>query len=101
MDDDDLVQTEVDGILPSLYTFLSGVNACENHPNFERLWHNFLQEEGRINSRSNPSNEENLSLAAKMKKVTGNKFPFKNNKGKNIRENESYLLHHKSDASVV
>jgi hypothetical protein len=30
VDDDDLVQTAVDGLPPSRETFMSGVNACEN-----------------------------------------------------------------------
>lgn len=52
VDDDDLVQTTVDGFPPSWDTFLSGINSHENKPNFERLWHDFIQEEGRINNRS-------------------------------------------------
>ena len=39
VDDDDLVQTVVDGLPPSWETFMSGVNTHENQPNFERLWH--------------------------------------------------------------
>jgi predicted secreted Zn-dependent protease len=54
-DDDNLVQTAVDCLPPSWETFLSGVNAHENQPNFERLWHDCLHEEGRIQSRSGPS----------------------------------------------
>ena len=45
VDVDELVQTAVDGLPPSWETFLSSVNACENQLNFERLWHDFLQEE--------------------------------------------------------
>jgi hypothetical protein len=48
VDDDDLVQTVVDGLPPSWETFLAGINARENQPDFERLWHDCLQEEGRI-----------------------------------------------------
>jgi hypothetical protein len=47
-DDDDLVHTVVDGLPPSWEVFLSGVNARETQPNFERLCHYCLQEEGRI-----------------------------------------------------
>jgi hypothetical protein len=52
VDDDDLVQTVVDGLPPAWEVFLSGVNARETQPNFERLWHDCLQEEGRIQCRT-------------------------------------------------
>jgi hypothetical protein len=42
VDDDDLVQTAVDG-LPDLWEiFLASVNRREAQPNFERLWHDCL-----------------------------------------------------------
>jgi hypothetical protein len=50
VDDDDLVQSIVDGLPSSWETFLARINARENQPNFERLWHDWLQEEGRIQS---------------------------------------------------
>ena len=49
--DDDLVQTAVDGLPPTWEVFLSGINSRETQPDFERLWHDCLQEEGRIQSR--------------------------------------------------
>ena len=77
MDDDDLVQTTVYGLPPSWETFISSVNDHEVHPRFERLWHDCMQEEGRIQGRNGPVKEENFSLAAKTKK--GKKFaPQKN-----------------------
>ena len=45
VDDDDLVQTVFDG-LPRLLGNLSG--GRESQPNFDRLWHDCLEEEGRI-----------------------------------------------------
>jgi len=39
VDDDDLVQTTVDGVPESWETFLSSVNRREVQPNFETLWH--------------------------------------------------------------
>jgi hypothetical protein len=36
-DDDDLVQTVVDGLPSSWETFLAKINARENQPDFERL----------------------------------------------------------------
>jgi hypothetical protein len=36
-DDDDLVQTVVDGLPSSWEAFLSKINARENQPDFERL----------------------------------------------------------------
>ena len=44
VDDDDLVQTTIDGISPSWEAFLIVVNGHEVQPNFERLWYDFLQE---------------------------------------------------------
>jgi hypothetical protein len=50
VDDDDLVQTVVDGLLetPSWESFLVGITAREVQPDFQRLWYDCLQEEGRI-----------------------------------------------------
>ena len=46
VDDDDLTQTVVDGLLSSWKTFLVVVNGREVQPNFERLRHDCLQEKG-------------------------------------------------------
>ena len=48
VDDDDLVQTVVDGLSSTWEAFLVAVNDRETQPNLERLWHDCLQEEGRI-----------------------------------------------------
>ena len=69
--DDDLVQTMVDGLPSSWETFMASVSGRENHPTFERLWHDCIEEEGR-NSRK-VTKEGNLTLAAKIKKI---KKPF-------------------------
>ena len=45
VDDDDLVQTVVDGLPNSWETFLASVGGCENQPNFERLCHDCIEEE--------------------------------------------------------
>lgn len=73
VEDDDLVQTDVDGLPPTWEVFLSGVNSRETQPDFERLWHDFLQEEGMIQSRIGFSKEENVALTSKTKK--GKRFP--------------------------
>ena len=73
VEDDDLVQTTVDGLPPTWEVFLSGVNSRETQPDFKRLWHDCLQEEGRIQSRIGFSKEENVALTAKTKK--GKRFP--------------------------
>ena len=44
VDDDDLVQTAVDGLPDSWEIFLASVNGREARPNFERLWHDYLEE---------------------------------------------------------
>ena len=71
VDCDDLVQTLVDGLPNSWETFLAFVSGHENHPNFERLWHDCLEEEGRTSGKA--TKEGNLALAAKTKKF---KNPF-------------------------
>ena len=43
VDDDELVQTIVDGIPNSWEMFLASASGCENQPNFERLWHDCLE----------------------------------------------------------
>lgn len=48
MDDDDLVQTVVDELSPSWEVFLVAVNGYEIQPNFDRLWHDCLKDEGRV-----------------------------------------------------
>ena len=72
---------------------MSGVSSHENQPNFERLYHNFLKEEGKINSISGLSNEENPSLATRQRKKRS--FPFR------IIEEESQVTCHKSYASTI
>ena len=42
VEDDDLVQTVVDGLPPTWEVFLSGINSRETQPDFERLWHDCL-----------------------------------------------------------
>ena len=79
VDDGDLVQIVVDGLPPSWETFLAGINAHENLLDFERLWHDCLQEEGRIQSRNGPSKEENLALTTRTRRgkrfTSQKKFP--------------------------
>ena len=61
------------GLPSSWETFLAIVSGRETQPNFDRLWHNCLEEEGRIQSRANGAKEGNLALIAKIKKF---KKPF-------------------------
>ena len=43
VDDDDLVQTVVDGLPSSWETFMASISGCENHPTFERIWHDCIE----------------------------------------------------------
>ena len=52
VDDDDLVQTVFYGLPSSWETFLAIVSGRETQPNFDRLWHDCLEEEGRIHNRT-------------------------------------------------
>ena len=71
VDDDDLVQTMVDGLPSSWETFMTSVYGRENQPTFERLWHDCIQEEGRNTDKV--IKEDNIALAAKTEKF---KKPF-------------------------
>ena len=48
VDDDDLVQTMVDGLPCSWETFMASVSGRENQTTFERLWHDCIEEEGTL-----------------------------------------------------
>ena len=52
VDDDDLVKAIFDDIPSSWDTFLYSVSGRETQPMFERLWHDFLQEESHTTTRS-------------------------------------------------
>ena len=68
VDDDDLVQTMFDGLPNSQETFLAAVSGRENQPNFDRLWHDCLEEEGRVQNKTTGTKEGNLALIAKTRK---------------------------------
>jgi hypothetical protein len=88
VDDDDLVQTTVDGLPESWETFLSSVNGREVQPNFERLWHDCLEEEGRLKSRNEPSTVKDHALSVKAKKWK--RFPQYKDKGKKLKGKHSH-----------
>jgi hypothetical protein len=67
VDDDDLVQAIFYGLPSSWETFLSSVSGREIQPTFERLWHDFLQEESHTTTRSEPMKEEHSTLASRFK----------------------------------
>jgi hypothetical protein len=67
-DDDDLVQTIVDGLPKSWETFLSSINGREVQANFERLWHDCLEEECRLKRRNKLSTVKDHALSIKAKK---------------------------------
>jgi len=68
VDDDDLVRTVFDGLPNSWETFMALVSGRENQPNFDRLWHDCLEEEGRVQSNVIGTKEGNLALTAKTRK---------------------------------
>ena len=77
-DDDDLVQSTFDGLSPAWELFLVAVNGRGVEPSFEKLWQDCLHEESRIKTRVGPVLQENLALAASMKKGKGKNFLRKN-----------------------
>ena len=66
-DDDDLVQTVVDGLPSSWETFMASVSGRENQPTFERLWHDCIEEEGRTSSKV--TKEGNLAAETKVQEA--------------------------------
>ena len=52
---------------------MASINGREVQPNFERLWHDCSDKEGRIQSRCGPPLEKDHALVAKTKK--GKNFP--------------------------
>ena len=62
------MQTVVDGLPNSWETFLASLSGRENQPNFDRLWHDCLEEEGRVSGKEFGTKEGNLALTAKTKK---------------------------------
>jgi hypothetical protein len=94
VDDDDLVQTTFDGLPDAWGVFLASVNGRESQPNFERLWHDCLEEEGRLNNRNDYPILKDHALAAKTKKWK--KFPKSKGKGKKPQGKLSHLNPHLS-----
>jgi hypothetical protein len=67
VDDDDLVQAIFYDLPSSWETFLSSVSGREIQPMFDRLWHDFLQEESHTAIMSKPMKEEHSTLASRFK----------------------------------
>ena len=61
VDDHDLLQTGFYGLPSSWKTFLAAISGREVQPNFERLCHDCLEEEGRIQRRASGVKEGNLA----------------------------------------
>ena len=74
VDDDDLVQTVFDCLPNAWETFLASVSGRENQPKFDRLWHDYLEEEGRVSGKEIGTKEGKLSLTAKTNNIK-NPFP--------------------------
>ena len=55
VDDDDLVHTAFDGLPSTWETFLVAVSGRESQPNFDGIWHDCLEEKGRIQSKTDSS----------------------------------------------
>jgi hypothetical protein len=94
VDDDDLVQNEVDGLPESWGVFLASVYGREVQPNCDRLWHDYLEEKGRLKSRNDHSILRDHALSTKAKKWK--KFPKSKRKGKKPQGKLSHLNPHLS-----
>jgi hypothetical protein len=92
VDDDDLVHAIFDGLPSSWETFLTSVSGREIQPTFERLRHDFLQEESHTATRSEPTKEEHSALASRFKgkkKVTFHKGSLRNSNTKGMFKGKS------------
>ena len=67
-DEDDLLQTAIDRLASSWETFIVAVNEREEQPNIKILWHDYIQEEGRIQNKVVSTKEENLALTVRTKR---------------------------------
>ena len=67
VEDDDLMQTMFDGLPTTWETFLASLYGRGIQPNFERMWHDCLDEESRIQSRSGPPPEKESSSSRQNK----------------------------------
>ena len=67
VDEHGLIQTAIAGIPSSRDTFLATVNGWEVKYEFEKLWQDCLQEEGKIQSNTDSTKEENLALTEMLK----------------------------------
>ena len=72
VEDNELVRIALNGFSKSWDSFVRGIVARENLPDWERLWDDFVQEELRTSSGSSSQqrvgDDENVALAAKGKK---------------------------------
>jgi hypothetical protein len=68
--DAELVNMALNGFLASWEPFVKGICACENLPNFERLWDDCIQEETRMESKaSKKGGDENLTYLVRQIRV--------------------------------
>jgi hypothetical protein len=89
------VVMDLQSIIPNLRsTSTASVNGRESQPNFERLWHDCLEDEGRLNNRNDYPILKDHALAAKTKKWK--KFPKSKGKGKKPQGKLSHLNPHLS-----
>jgi hypothetical protein len=94
IDDYDLVKTVFDGLVESRGVFPASVNGREVQPNFDRLWHDYLEEEGILKSRNESSLLRDHALSIKTTKWK--KFPQAKGKGKKPQGQLSHLNPHLS-----
>ena len=77
MDDEDLVELALLGLLKSWHSYQDSVNGREKLPGWERLWSDLVQEEIRRSTRDRSSSkefdEEDCALAANARKGKGKK----------------------------
>jgi hypothetical protein len=77
VDDSELVRTALKGFRKECTPFIKGIVAREKHPDWSRLWDDFIQEELRdedLNGGRYKNDDENITLASQAKKGKFKKF---------------------------
>jgi hypothetical protein len=95
MDDAEIVTTTLNGFPSSWDAFVQGIYARIKLPKFDKPWTDCTQEESRLISKSQKTNdEENQALVAHVKKR-------KQRRNTNLKKNRRSIPYHNKDVSKI
>jgi hypothetical protein len=101
MIDSELVRMTLKGFMKEWTSFIKGIMARENLPDWSRLWDDFIQEELRdeeLNGGRHKNDDENLALASqekkgKFKKISSGESTSQDDKKKDMRKVKCFACH--------